>query len=58
MCDPMSSFKKKDQMIKINKINKVYDGPLLRLVHHRDLKLKLTVQDLFGKQRKTRGTKT
>jgi len=30
-------------MVKINKINKVYDGPLLRLVHHRHLKLKLTV---------------
>jgi len=30
-------------MAKLNKINKVYDRPLLRLVHYRHLKLKLTV---------------
>ena len=41
----------------MNKINKVYNGPLLKLVHHRHLKLKVNSRDLFGKRRKKWGTK-
>jgi len=38
-----SSFLKKDERVKIIKINKVYGGPLLRLVYHRHLGLNLTI---------------
>jgi len=52
-----STFFKKDQTVKINKINKVYDEPLLKLVHHRHLELKVNSPDLSGKRRKKWGTK-
>jgi hypothetical protein len=50
-----STFFKKDQTVKVNKINKVYDGPFLKLIHHRHLELKVNCRDLFGKRRKKWG---
>jgi len=38
---------KKYQMVSIKKVSKVYEGPPTILVHLTQLKLKLTVKDLF-----------
>jgi len=43
----MVAFFLKDQTVKIEKINEVYGGPLLGLVHHRHLGLKLTRKDFY-----------
>jgi len=48
-----SSFFKKNQMVKIKKIDKVYGGPPLKLVYHRHLGLNLTPRDLFDQRRQT-----
>jgi len=34
-----------DRKAKIKLINKVYGGPLLKLIHYRHLRLKLTISD-------------
>jgi len=44
-------------MVKINKINKVYDGPFLRLVHHRHLELNLTTGIYLANGEKPEGLK-
>jgi len=51
-------FYKKNQRVKIEKINRVYDGPPTMLVHHRHLRLNLTARDLFDQQIKIWRTKT
>jgi len=44
MSNPMTLFKK-NQTVEIEIINRIYGGPLLRLVHHRHhLGLNLTVR--------------
>jgi hypothetical protein len=46
-------LKKKDQMVKICKINKVYGGLLLMLFHLRYLRLKTNGEDQNSKRQKT-----
>ena len=46
-------FKKKDQMVKICKINKVYGGLLLMLFHLRYLRSKTNREDQNSKRQKT-----
>jgi len=48
--NPMVVFLKKDQRVKINKI---YGGPLLRLIHHRHLWLNLTIMIYFANGEKS-----
>jgi len=44
-------------MVKINKINKFYDGLFLRLIHHRHLELNLTAEIYLANGGKPEGLK-
>jgi len=51
------SFLKKDQMVEIGKINKVYSGLSIMLVHLTYLWLNLTGKDVLDRRRYNYGTK-